>query len=784
MSHTPHEAPPRDAGGDNGPLVVFPGGRARKVPTDNLPVELTSFVGREREMTEVEGLLGDARLLTLTGPGGSGKTRLALEVARDLAGEFEDGVWLVEFASLSDPDLVPWAVASALDVREQPGRPLTETLTGHLGYKDTLLVLDNCEHLVEACAALVGVLLRAAPNPRVLATSREALGVDGEVKWRVSPLTMPDGSGGNEDITRYEAVRLFVERARLASPAFALTPENGSAVADICRKLEGIPLCVELAAAKVGALSVAQISARLDSCLRLLSGNIRTAPSRHRTLQAALDWSHDLLGDAERTLFRRLSVFAGGFSLEAAEAVGVEREEAMNTLLALIEKSLVKVEEGDAPRYRLLEPVRQYAVERLEESGEAEEVRKRHASYYLALAEEAEPELAGAEQVVWLERLEAEHGNVRAALSWALGRSGSPKLGAGISGALWRFWHERGHLGEGRSWLEAALRDGGALPATARAKLLTGSGMLAWEQGDYASASALHEESLIVARRLGNRPAIAHSLNNLGLVALYQDDYERTAELHEESLALRRELGDKGGSAASLHNLGLMALYEGDHARARTRMEESLSIVRELEDKWAISILLNNLGLVALYAGEHERARELQKESLALRRELRDRGGIAECLEGLSGVAASEGEASRAARLWAAAETLREAIGAPSPPGHRSLHDTHLNATRARLDSAAWDAAWAEGRKMPLETAIEYALEEQEPEERNLFAGLTRREIEVLRLVAKGLTNAEAAEKLYVSPRAINWHLTSIYRKVGAGSRAAAIRFAVENGLV
>ncbi|MEJ7816454.1 MAG: AAA family ATPase, partial [Rubrobacter sp.] len=437
-------------------MVAVPGGHQDASLTNNLPLELSSFVGREKELAEVKRLLEDTRLLTLTGAGGCGKTRLALAIASELLEGFEDGVWMVELVPLADPSLVPQAVASTLGVREEPGRSPTETLSDYLGSKKLLLVLDNCEHLIEACAALAETLLRSCSELRVLATSREALGITGEVAWPVPSLSLPDlrRLPAVESLPQYESALLFVERAEAVKPDFALTEQNAPAVAQVCYRLDGIPLAIELAAARVKVLPVEQISERLDDCFRLLAAGSRTAMPRHRTLHATMDWSHELLPEAERTLFRRLSVFSGGFSLDAAEWVcageELERDEGLELLSHLVDKSLVVArEEGGEARYRLLETVRQYGWERLSESDEAVEFRERHAGYYLALAEEAEPELKREGQVAWLERLERERDNLRAAMRWLLGRGELEEV-ARLGWALWLFWGIRAHFAEGR----------------------------------------------------------------------------------------------------------------------------------------------------------------------------------------------------------------------------------------------------------------------------------------------------------------------------------------------
>lgn len=459
---------------------TFPPGRSRQeahppeVPLGadrhNLPADRTSFVGRGRELAEVKRALAMTRLLTLTGAGGSGKTRLALEVARNLVSSYPDGAWLAELAPLSEGTLLPQVVASSLRVREQPGRALADTLVDHLRKKHLLLVLDNCEHVVDAAARLVDALLSACPRLRILATSREALRTDGEVVWRVPPLSVPDPDKPSsvEELGRSEAVRLFLERARYRRQGFELTDGNAGAVAEICQRLDGIPLALELAAARVGVLSAGQISARLDGSLALLRGGGRTILPRHQTLRGALDWSHNFLSEPEKSLFRRLSVFAAGWPLEAAEAVGpgggVGAGDVLDLLELLVDKSMVVTETGgeDVRRYRLLEPVRQYARERLEESGEAEETRHRHAAFFLMLAEEAEQELTGPAHQAWLERLETEHDNLRAALSWAID-GGDPELGLRLAAALWLFWYTHGHLAEGRDRLEKALSKTGQL---------------------------------------------------------------------------------------------------------------------------------------------------------------------------------------------------------------------------------------------------------------------------------------------------------------------------------
>jgi len=483
--------PPREVGGsDRGRLVASPVGHGGGSP-NNLPLELSSFVGREKQLAEVGRQLDANRLLTLTGSGGCGKTRLALAVAREMVEGFEDGVWQVELAPLVDPSLVPQAVASTLGLRDQPGRSPTEALSHHLESRNVMLVLDNCEHLVEACATLAEALLRYCPQLRVLATSREALGITGEVAWPVPPLSLPDlrRLPDIESLPSYESARLFMERAAAVRPAFALTEHNAPAVAHICYRLDGIPLAIELAAARTKVLSVEEISERLDYSFELLTSGGRTAMPRQRTLYATMDWSYELLLDEERALFRRLSVFSGGFALGAAESVcageDLVRGQVLVLLSRLVDKSLVAMREvGGETRYRLLETVRQYGKEKLDESGEEDEVGRRHAGYCVGIAEEAEQKLGEPNQARWLVWLEAEHDNIRAALSFSLGEGGEAGEGVRLAAAMWPFWFARGYLSEGRRWLESAVSRTAPAGTLSRAKALNGAGWLAAYQDE------------------------------------------------------------------------------------------------------------------------------------------------------------------------------------------------------------------------------------------------------------------------------------------------------------
>ena len=651
----------------------FPPLKSLEILITNVPaLQLTSFVGREREMAEIKARLAASRLVTLLGPGGTGKTRLALQVGGDLLEHFPKGVWLVELASLADPGLVIQTVATVFNVREAPGRPLLDSLNDYLKPRELLLILDNCEHLIEASAHLAHALLRACPQLRILATSREPLGGTGEAIYRVPPLSRPDPARriSAEQLAEFEAARLFVERATLSNPRFSVTDTNAPVVARLVSRLDGIPLAIELAAARTKVLPVEQIAQRLDDRFRLLSGGVRTDLPHHQTLRAAIDWSHDLLSEPERTLFRRLSVFAGGFSLEAAEWICPGGEitdlDVLDLLARLVDKSLVITEEleGDV-RYRMLETIRHYSREKLAASGEEAGVRGRHLQWHLTLAEQAEPPLRGPDQVVWLDRLELDHDDLRAALEWAASPKVEAEVALRLGGALHRFWLMRGFLSEGRAWLEEVLKKADVgHPATVQARL--GAGVLAHRQGDHDRAEYLLQASLTLSRSLGDDLGAVLALNSLGRLTRHRGDLERAAALVEESAALSRTSGLTWPLAEALNVLGLTTRDRSDYARARVFLEEALSLWRNLGDKWGLAEALNTLGVISYLQGDYDRARVLLEESLALRREMGDRLDQAVSLVSLGSVAEAQRDYERATKLF------EESIGLSRELGHKA----------------------------------------------------------------------------------------------------------------
>ena len=714
---------------------------------DNLPRQLSSFVGRQLQIAELVRQVERKPLVTLVGPGGVGKTRLALEVAARVGPSAADGVYLVELVSLTEASLVPERLAAVLGIVGRARGTLLATLADSIGRRQLLLVLDNCEHLVGACAQLTETLLQHCPQVRVLATSREPLGIGGEQVWPVAPLSLLDGAVTHTS----EAVQLFVERAAAAVPSFCLVDDNRQTVMEICARLDGIPLAIELAAARVKTLTPAQIVSRLDDRFQLLIGGSRTAPARQQTLQATVTWSYELLGVHDRHLFDRLAVFSGGWDLQAAEVVcaapGLGRDDVLNGLERLVDRSLVLAEHG---RYRMLETLRQYANERLRDRNAIDALRERHAHYYLRLAEAAEPELKRADQAAWLERLTLEHDNLRAALRWSIdvGRSG---VGLRLAVGLARFWEIRGHFGEGRRWFAELLRlpDSAQLDLSLRAAAVAHAGYLAYLQGDVAAAHPMLEEGLRLARIANAPTTVAFALFGLGQMWMMRRDYATARPLLTESLALARQLNDAWATARALSNVGTLAREEGDIDLARSLLEEGLAIARrggerriesslqislamiayvtndpttaiafleaslatkrELGDRYQPAMAYRTLGWIAFDRGDYVAACQQFLEALSIVRDLGPLEATPRALAGLACVAVQLGQMEAAVRLFAAEARTSEYVSMQAPSFLDERHKRFEEAARRALGSQA-ERVWSEGLALgPDQTRAEAA---------------------------------------------------------------------------
>jgi predicted ATPase/Tfp pilus assembly protein PilF len=685
-------------------------------------VSPTSFIGRERELAEIAHLLTAAHLVTLTGPGGSGKTRLALQVASSMRAEYPGGVWVVQLETLSDHTLVLQRVALALGVREEPDKPLVTALSEHLQGKRCLLLLDNFEQVAPA-AKTVAELLSGAPILRILVTSRTPLRLRGEQEYPVLPMKLPKLKElpPPKLIMEYEAVRLFVTRAREARPNFEVTEENASALVEICHRLDGLPLAIELAAAQIKMLPPQAMRKRLREGLKLLVGGPLDSPARQQTLRNTIDWSYGLLEIAEQTLFRRLGVFAGGFALEEAEAVCCVNEQGqepktniLQGLAALVDKSLLR--QNDTPegesRFSMLQTIHEYAREILAESSEEERLLRAHASTYKDLAETNGALLRGPQQEAALERLDREYDNLRAALERSLGW-GDVELAARLAGALWRFWLIFGYLSEGRYWLEKLVAQSQILPEPLRAKIMHGAGVLAANQGEYASARLRFEEATALYRTAKDVQGIADVLNSLGLVLSHEGNVQQAQSTLHGSLALQRALGSSHGIAVVLHNLGMLAQDQGDAETARPLYEESLALARSLGDQEGIAWALNGLGQIALDEEVYDQALMRYRESLILCHDLGDKMGLALCLERLAGVATAQGHPRKAALLFGSAEELREAMGSYMEPAYRDSYERTVAKAKALLEVNSWEATWRDGRSLPIDHVLEIAIEDQ-----------------------------------------------------------------------
>jgi predicted ATPase/DNA-binding CsgD family transcriptional regulator len=861
-----------------------------RTPTHNLPAQLTPLIGREQEVAAACTLLrrSELRLLTIVGSGGIGKTRLGLQVATDLLDEFSDGVCLVLLAPISDPDLVVPIIAQTLGVKEFGERPLLDLLKAHLQDKHLLLLLDNFEQVV-AAAPLLTDLLESCPSLKLLVTSRELLRVRGEQEFPLSPLALPELQHlpSSEALAQYGAVALFIQRAQAVKPDFHLTDANGITIATICTRLDGLPLALELAAARLKHLSVQALLARLEHRLQVLTQGPRDVHARQQTLRNTIQWSYDLLSDQEQRLFRRLSVFVGGCTLEAAEALyqmlGDETNSVFDGVTSLIDKSLLRQveqdgEDGKEPRYMMLETICEYGLDCLTTSGEREVIQEAHAVYYLRFVETAEPELRGPQQAAWFDRLEREHDNLRAALQFLLERE-KGEMALRLGGALYWFWFVRDHGREGWTFLERALATSEEVTVSVRAKALWVAGNLAGILGNVDRAEVLCKESLALYQEIGDKAGIGTAYFFLGLVAewksqpvlarslyeeglalsrevgvlwvigwvlhklaqlsFYEGDYTRSCLLAEESLTFFRKAGDTGAISATLGLLAEVLFYfQGDAAKAQVLLEESLAISREtgmmeglnlsglgevylyqgntvlarslLEETVAIfqgkdkDDLVNKAWSLSLLAkitavqGDYATARALYEQSLAIAGETFFEQNTPSYLEGLAGVVATQGEPAWAAQLWGTAEALREAKGAPIPVVYRTEYEQGVSSARKTLGEQAFAAAWAQGRSMTPQEALAaqgrvvrpqpIPIEPSSTQPAKSVAtypdGLSTREVEVLRLVAQGLTDAHIAEQLIISPRTVNTHLTSIYFKIQVSSRSGATRYAMEHHLV
>lgn len=692
----------------------------------NLLQPSAPLLGRRADVAHLSMLLTDpeCRLLTLTGAGGIGKTRLALGVAIDLLDDFADGVFFVSLASIHDPDLLPQALATTLAIDVAPDRSVIEQLSEWLKLRQMLIVLDNFEHLLPA-APLVAQLLAACPRLSIVVTSRAVLRVRGERLFPVLPLALPDPQHVETPdrlLQRYGSVELFLRRAQAVRPDFELTPSNSATIAEICRRLDGLPLAIELAAARIRLLTPVTLLQRLDQRLALLTDGAGDLPVRQQTLRATIGWSYTLLPEPERKLFRRLAVFAGGATLEAMASVcgpleigGKDADtDVVQVLGSLSDQSLVLREDGpDAElRFTMLETIREYGAERLMESGEQEDVARQFAGYHVNLAETAD--LTGSRQTEWLHRLDLEHNNIQAALRW-LHQQGDVDMELRLAGALWRFWYIRGHLSEGRHWLEDALAANAGGSATARVRALQGAGTLARYQGEYRQAESLHSEALELSRELGDVRGIAAVLNDLAATVLELGERSRAERLWEESLSHYRQVGDQRGTGIVIGNLGELAQLGGAIQRAQILHEESLALRREIGDRRGVAVALNNLGGVLHRLGENDLAAARFKESLRICQQLGEHRIMIRCLEGLAMLAAGQADGCRAPQLWAAAASLRETAGMPVPAIDRPQYERELQRARVEMGDREWAMAWEFGATMEPEHAVAYALSPHGP---------------------------------------------------------------------
>ncbi len=758
----------------------------RKTPhraQHNLPAPLTSFVGRRDSIDQLRQIFNRTRLLTLVGIGGVGKTRLALEIAREELGACSDGVWLVDLVPLTAPDQIPHAVGLVLGVREDPRRSPLDHLVRSLRGRQMLLILDNCEHLVAGCAALTEQLLRNCPALRILTTSREPLRVAGERVWRVPPLTLPvqaTNRAARRSDVQSEAERLLIERATAFRSDFQVSAANAVAVAGVCHRLGGIPLALELAAAQLVVLSAEQLVSRLDDHAGIALSGGRTAPARQQTLQSAFDWSYGLLLEGERRLFDRLAVFSGSWQLDAAEQVCADGEpdvSILHRLAQLVTKSLVTAEERDrVMRFQLLEPVRQYALKHLQAGGDDAELRTRHLVHYLALAEQADPQFWRGEHARWFRRFDRELGNVRAALAWSLsGDETRAELGLRLASALWRYWDLRGYLSEAQGWL-VRLLDRVKEPNAVRARGLAVAGYFVAMRG-LPEAASLCESGVEIARRLGSGPDLLDPLMLYGLVMLFSGRTDDSAPLWAESMALGKRHASAVHYGASTYWHGELAWSRGDYSQAEAWYEESRLIASEIGSSWSEAHSLEALGRLAFRRGQLDRAEALLRRSLELRHDLEDARSLPWSLEVLGWIAAARRQAQRAARLLGAAEALGETVGGSLPVTWQTDHQHAVEG--AGLAGSASESAWWAGRSMSVDEAVAFALDTG-GDRSDAIAILTPRERQVVALIARGLSNRQIAEELVVTKYTADRHVSNILGKLGLSARTQIVAWAFE----
>ena len=768
----------------------------------NLPAPPSPLVGREDDVARVMTAVRQdgVRLVTLTGPGGVGKTRVALAAAATLVEGFPDGVWFVPLGAVADASLLPSTMAQAIGLRERGGRAVVERLLAELAPRDLLLVLDGFEPFV-AAAPLVADLLAAAPGLRVLVTSRARLRLRGEHDLPLDPLAMPKVAAGSAlaDVSASAAVQLFVARAREADPNFSLTPANAEAVVAICRRLDGLPLAIELAAARSRLLDPAALLARLDRRLPLLTGGSRDLPERQRTLRDAIGWSYDALDPSLQRLFGRLAVFVGGYALDDVDGVagGDRGGDTLDEVSALIDVSLLRREtSAGGPRVGMLETIREFGLEQLEAWGEADTARKSHAIHFLLLADEAAMALVGPNQAVWLDRLEQEHANLRAAFDWLLAR-GDARATTRLAAGLWLFWLIRGHLAEGRQRLAEALAAHPPEPTRSQARALAGAGALAEAQGDYAAAETLLDASLDCSAELGDPGGVGMAQLFRGLVAFDRGDFEGAERLSRDALALAEDGGDRWSGAVALAQLGLVAMRRGDHVAADELERASLERFAAVGNPWGAAMATGNRAVVALDRGDYAATRALLEDALTRFWTLGDLWGVGSYLEVAARAAVQQGQAERGARLLGAATAVREGVGVPLKALFRLGHERNVAASRAQLGEAGFAAAWDAGRALTVPAALALAVAPPAttdigpiaiaattpPTDLAQVARLTPRELDVLRLLVEGHSDRTIADALYIGHRTVATHVANLLAKLEVSSRTAAAARAVRAGI-